>query len=116
MGTSYQGELQAIRTGTTYAKENINISTENLHVFVDSQAAMQAIIEQNHKNYHNITITEIRQNLINISHSIKSIKFVYCPTHNGIVENETADKLAKTAAKKAQTLEPTYIVIIRNKD
>ena len=59
MGTSYQGEPQAIRIGTTYAKENI-ISTENLHIFVDSQAAIQAIIEQNHKNYHNITITEIR--------------------------------------------------------
>ena len=110
MGTSYQGELQAIRIGTTYAKENISISTENLHIFVDSQAAIQAIIEQNHKNYHNITITEIRQNLINISHSIKSIKFVYCPAHKGIVENETADKLAKIAAKKMQTLEPTYIV------
>ena len=63
MDTSYQGELQAIRM-------------ENLYIFVDSQAAIQAIIEQNHKNYHNITITEIRQNLINISHSIKSIKFV----------------------------------------
>ena len=48
---------------------------KNLHIFVDSQAAIQAIIEQNHKKYHNITITEIRQNLINISHSIKSIKF-----------------------------------------
>ena len=110
MGTSYQGELQAIRIGTTYAKENISISTENLHIFVDSQAAIQAIIEQNHKNYHNITITEIRQNLINISHSIKSIKFVYCPAHKGIVENETADKLAKIAAEKVQTLEPNYIV------
>ena len=110
MGTSYQGELQAIRIETTYAKENIHISTENLHIFVDSQAAIQAITEQNHKNYHNITITEIRQNLINISHSIKSIKFVYCPAHNRTVENETADKLAKIAAKKAQTLEPTYIV------
>ena len=85
-------ELQAIRIGTTYAKENISISTENLHIFVDSQAAIQAIIEQNHKNYHNIMITEIRQNLINISHSIKSIKFVYCPAHKGIVKIETADK------------------------
>ena len=93
MGTSYQGELEAIRTGTTYAKENINISKENLHIFVDSQEAIQAIIEQNHQNYHDIAITEIRQNLINISHIIKSIKFVYCPTHKGIVENETADKL-----------------------
>ena len=62
MGTIYQGD--------------INISTENLHIFVDSQAAIQAIIEQNHKNYHYTTITELRQNLINISHSIKSIKFV----------------------------------------
>ena len=90
MGTSYQGELQAIRIGTIYAKENINISTENLHIFVDSQTAIQAIIEQNHKNYHDITITEIRQNLINISHNIKSIKFVYCSAHKRIVENETA--------------------------
>ena len=32
------------------------------------------------------------------------------PIRKGIVENETADKLAKIAAKKAQTLEPTYIV------
>ena len=110
MGISYQGELEAIRIGTTYAKKNINISTENLHIFVDSQAAIQAIIEQNHKNYHDIAITETRQNLINISHSIKSIKFVYCPAHKGIVENETAVKLAKVAAKTAQTLEPTYIV------
>ena len=36
MGTSYQGELQAIRLGTTYAKEN-NISTENLHIFVTAK-------------------------------------------------------------------------------
>ena len=57
-----------------------------------------------------MTTTEIRQNLININHSIKSIKLVYCPPHKGIVENETADKLGKIAAKKAQTLEPTYIV------
>ena len=32
------------------------------------------------------------------------------PIRKGIVENETADKLTKIAAKKAQTLEPTYIV------
>ena len=29
--------------------------------FIDSQAAIQAIIEQYHKNYHDIMITEIRQ-------------------------------------------------------
>ena len=44
MDTSYQGELQAIRIETTYAKEN-SISTENLQIFVDSQAAIQAIIK-----------------------------------------------------------------------
>ena len=105
LGTSYPGELHAIRIGTTYARENINTSTENLHIFADSQAAIQGITEQNHKNYHDITITEIRQNLINISQSIKPIKFVNCPAHKGIVENETADKLAKIAAKKAQNIE-----------
>ena len=31
MGTSYHWEIESIRIGTTYATENINISTENLH-------------------------------------------------------------------------------------
>ena len=88
-----------------------NSPLEFLHAIYLITLATQAIIEQNHKSYHDITITEIRQNLINISHSIKSIKFVYCPAHKGLVENETADKLAKIAAKKAQTLEPTYIIL-----
>ena len=83
MGINYWGELEAIRIGTTYAKENINISTENLDIFVDSQAAIQTIKDQNQKNYHDIVITEIRQNLINISHDIKSIRFVHCPAHKG---------------------------------
>ena len=117
MGTSYQGELQAIRIGTIYAKESINISTENLHIFVDSQAAIQAITEQNHENYQDITITEIRQNLINISHNIKSIKLVYCPAHKEIFENETADKLVKIAAKKSGSPRANlHSLIIRNKD
>ena len=117
MGTSYQGELQAIRIGTIYAKESINISTENLHIFVDSQAAIQAITEQNHENYQDITITEIRQNLINISHNIKSIKLVYCPAHKEIFENETADKLVKIAAKKSASPRANlHSLIIRNKD
>ena len=101
MGTSYPGELHAIRKGTTYARENINTSTENLHIFADSQAAIQAIIEQITKTTMT-AITEIRQNLINISQSIKSIKFLNCLAHKGIVKNETADKLAKIAAKKCK--------------
>ena len=75
----------------------------------------KVIIEQNHKNYHDTTITEIRQNLINISHSIKLIKVIYCPAHKGIVENETVDKLVKTAAKKCKPYSQTSL-IIRNKD
>ena len=109
-GNHLSRRTRSNKNRTTYAKENINISTENLHIFVDSQATIQAIIEQNHQNYHEITIREIKQNLINISHSIKSVKFVNFPAHKGIVENETADKLEKIAAKKAQTLKPTYIV------
>ena len=64
----------------------------------------------NSQKYHDITITEIRKNLIKISQSIKSIKFVYYPDHKGIVENEIVEKLARIATKKVQTLEPTYIV------
>ena len=114
---SHKNEYQLSRRTTSNKNRNNICQRKHQHfhrkpiyIFVYSQAAIQAITEQNHKNYHDITITEIRQNLINISHKIRSIKFVYHPVHKEIFENETADKLAKIEAKKAQALEPTYTV------
>ena len=34
-GTSYEGELEAIKIGTKCAKENISDGTENIHIFAD---------------------------------------------------------------------------------
>ena len=34
MATSYQGELEAIRIGTIYAKENISISRKPIYIYL----------------------------------------------------------------------------------
>ena len=86
--------------------ENISDCTENIHIFVDCQSAIHAITQQN-ENYHNSTISSIRENF-DISKKVKSIKIIYCPAHKGIKDNKTADELTKIATEKAKTLEPTY--------
>ena len=35
MGSSYEGELEAIKTATEYAKDNISPSNDSLHIFSD---------------------------------------------------------------------------------
>lgn len=110
MGTSFVGELEAIRIGTKYARDNLHRDTSNIHVFTDCQSAIHAITKQKNDYYHNSTISSIRENLSAISSKVKSVKIIYIPAHKGFTDNETADILAKTAAKKARTLSPTYNV------
>ena len=81
-GTSYEGELEAIKISTEYAKENISDGTENIHIFVDCQSAIHAITQQNNENCHHLTISSIRENLFDISTKVKSIKIIYCPAHD----------------------------------
>ena len=40
MGTSYEGEIEAIKLAVEYANENITSVHDNLHIFSDSQAAI----------------------------------------------------------------------------
>ena len=98
MGTSYQGEIEAIKLAVEYANEN--------------QAAILSITSQDSKKYHNSMIRQIRENILDILkyfeylEKVDNIKIIYCPAHIGIEGNELADGLAKTGAKKAKYLQP----------
>ena len=106
MGTSYEGEIEAIKLALEYANENITSAHDNLHIFSDSQAAILSITCQDSEKYHNSMIRQIRENIMDISEKVDNIKIIYCPAHIGIEGNELADGLAKTGAKKAKHLQP----------
>ena len=73
------------------------------YICSDCQAAICAIISHTSENYNNNTISLIRDNLIETSLRISSIKMIYCPGHKGMCENEIADSLAKKGQKKLGT-------------
>ena len=106
MGTSYEGEIEAIKLAVEYANENITSAHDNLHIFSDSQAAILSITCQDSEKYHNSIIRQIRENIMDISEKVDNIKIIYCPAHIGIEGNELADGLAKTGARKAKHLQP----------
>ena len=106
MGTSYEGETEAIKLAVEYANENITSAHDNLHIYSDSQAAILSIPSQDNEKYHNSMIRQIRENIMDISGKVDNIKVNYCLAHIGIEGNELADSLAKTGAKKAKHLQP----------
>ena len=95
-GTSYEGEIEAIKLGTDYAFQNIG-QANGLFIYTDSQSAVKAIMTQSRESHHNETITKIRDNLIQMSSLVEHIKLIYWPTHKPIQENEVADILAKNS-------------------
>ena len=106
-GTSFEAELEAINIGTKYAKDNLPTDTAKVHIFSDCYCSIQAIMKQNNEYYHNSTISSIRDNLLELSSKVNSVKIIYIPAHKGFTDNETADELAKIAAKGAKTLAST---------
>ena len=104
VGSNYEGELEAIKKVTEYAKDNIPPSSNSLHIFADCQSAILAATSQNRKNYHNSAIRVIRENLMDISLKVQNMRLVYCPTHQGIDESELAVSLVNTASKKVNHL------------
>ena len=58
MGSSYEGELQAIKIATEYPGENLSPSNNSIHTF--------SVTSQNRENYHNSTVTAIYENLMDI--------------------------------------------------
>ena len=47
MGSSYEGELEAVQIATEYARDNISPSNDSLHIFSDCQSAISAVTSQN---------------------------------------------------------------------
>ena len=101
MGSSYEGELEAIKIAPEYARDNLSPSNDSRHIFSDCQSAILAVTSQNRKNS---TLRAIRENLTDISPKRQNIIFVYYPAHQSIKENELADSFAKTPLKKAKHL------------
>ena len=81
MGSSYEGELEAIKIATEYVRDNISPSNHSLQIFSNCQSAISAVTSQNKENYHNATIRAIRKNLMDISPKVQNIRLVYCPAH-----------------------------------
>ena len=73
MGTSYEGEIEAIELAVEYANESITSVHDNLHIFSDSQAAILSITSQNSKKYNSM-IRQIRENIMDISEIVDNIK------------------------------------------
>ena len=80
MESSYEGELEAIKIATEYARDNISPSNDSLHIFSDCQSAVSAVTSQNRENYHNSTIRAIRENLIDISPKVQNIRISILPS------------------------------------
>ena len=104
MGSSYEGELEAIKIATKHVRYNNSPSNDSLHIFSNCQSPISAVTSQNRENYHNSTIRAIRENLMDINPKVQNIRLVYCTAHQGIQENEPADSLSKPASKKAKHL------------
>ena len=106
MGSSYEGELEAKKIATEYARGNLLPSNNSLHIFSDCQSAILAVTSQNRESYHSSTVRAICENLMDLSSKVQNIRLLCCPAHQGIEENEPADSLSKTASKKAKHLQP----------
>ena len=67
MGSSYEGELEAIKIAKEYARDNLSPSNDSLHIFSDCQAAILGVTSQSRENYHNSNVKAIRENFMDIS-------------------------------------------------
>ena len=111
VGTSYQGELEAIREAINYAiNDKVNIiNSTTLCIFTDSQSSLESIISVNiNEDYEELI--NIRYKLTRLSKLVKEINCIYCPGHINIMGNEQPDRLAKTGAKAAERLEPNFTI------
>ena len=102
-GTSFDDEVATILMATQYALTHLTKEHDSFNIYSDCQAAICAIKSHTRENYHNNTISLIRENLIEISLRISAIKIIYCPGHKGVLENEIVDSLEKKGQKKLGT-------------
>ena len=106
MGSSYEGKLEAIKIATQYARDNFSPSNHSLPIFSDCQSAILATAFQKKEYYHNSNEREIRENLLDISPKVQTVRIVYCPPYQDIEENELACSLVKATSKETKDLQP----------
>ncbi|XP_069168138.1 uncharacterized protein [Procambarus clarkii] len=94
--SSTQAELQAILA----CLEEVRHDDKNVFVFVDSRGALESL---NSRNPVFMSIVEdCKRRIAEIQLKGHSVKFMWIPSHVGIVLNEVADDLAKRATSKPQ--------------
>ena len=106
MGSSHEGELEAIQIATEHGRDNISTSNDIFHIFSVCQSSILAIMSQNRENYHNFPAKAIQENFMDIGPKVQNIRIVYCPAHQTIEENELAGSFSKTASKKVKYPQP----------
>ena len=72
-----------------------------MNIFVDSQAALKALIAD---EITSITVSKAIKNLNNLGNKCKNLKLVWIIAHVGYEGNEEADRNAKEAAKTGELL------------
>ena len=80
MGTSYEGEIEAIKLAVEYANESITSAHDNLHIFSDIQAAILSITSQNSEKYNSM-IKQIRENIMDISEKVDNKNYLLSCTY-----------------------------------
>ena len=85
-------------------------SFNNVHIFRDSTAAINAIISPTQQDLNSNIIQEIKY--FSSSTSPVTIFATYSPAHIGIVHSEEANRLAKIGAKYAKKLKKGKIINI----
>ena len=89
------------------ALETIDIeenSPRTAAIITDSRISLDLI---KNVNNHSYLIEEIRERLSKLERSNWTVAFAWVKTHAGILENELADQLAKTAARVKDKQPPT---------
>ncbi|GFO18345.1 Gag-Pol polyprotein [Plakobranchus ocellatus] len=105
--SNYDAETIAIRT----AVEHLNLTFEedptkidNIIIFSDSKAALQAL-ENNHKQNNEILSTKLIINQVISTYAIQLV-LQWIPGHTNITGNEKADRLSKKGSQQAQPHKP----------
>jgi hypothetical protein len=74
---------------------NLGLLRKNIIILTDSRSTLMSL----NKGQSNSKIVNECINMLNKLSIVNSVKLGWCPSHNGIIGNETADKLAKEGTK-----------------
>jgi len=95
--TITEAELQAISDAIAMCSEKAPKNSE-IWVYTDSQMALQRLNAKSNVNAK--LFDDIRQNLTNLRQNQCQIRIQWIPSRKGIIGNEKADQLAKSAAQE----------------